>query len=139
MTTLREGPRIQTRLSLEEHLRFQKAMVKHNLTIGQLTRDAIAFYLDKLDQGALDEKERILERRIKKMEDRLSGLVARANIDVGVILTLMYARMKRETRDEELKMARNKSAQRLNKNIELLEQEAQQRERDNRNGSGDKK
>lgn len=137
--TTSEGPRIQTRLSLDEHLRFQKALVKRDLTIGQLTRDAITFYLDKLDEGALDERERLLERRIKKMEDRLSGLMARANIDVGVILTLMYARMKKETRDEELKMARNKSAQRLNKNIELLEQEAQQKEKNSSNGNGDKR
>ena len=81
----------------------------------------------------------MLERRIKKMEDRLSGLVARANIDIGVILGLIYARMNKETRDEQMKMARNKSAQRLNRNIELIEQEAQQKENNKANWSGDKK
>jgi hypothetical protein len=35
----------------------------------------------------------LVEQRIRRMEDRLAAIMVQAEIDVGVILHLMYARM----------------------------------------------
>lgn len=121
MTPLREGPRITTRLVDEDNTRFMRAVISSRTTVSQLARDAIRFYLDQLDAGLIAERENKLEVRIKKMEDRLAGLLARANIDVGVIINLMYARMNSQTREEEIKVAHSKSAQRLRRKAQVIE------------------
>lgn len=121
MTPLREGPRITTRLVTEDNTRFMRAVMSSRSTVSQLARDAIRYYLDQIDAGLLAERENKLELRIKKMEDRLAGLLARANIDVGVIINLMYARMNSQTREEEIKTAHNKSALRLRRKAQVIE------------------
>lgn len=119
--TLREGPRITTRLADEDYNRFLQAVIANKTTVSQLARDAMCFYLDHLDSDRKKEYDSQLETRIKKMEDRLAGLLARANIDVGVIINLMYARMNVQTREEEIKAAHAKSAQRLRRKAEVIE------------------
>lgn len=121
MTPLREGPRITTRLAPDDHSRFLRVLSVQQMTYSQLARDAICFYLDALEADAINRRDSKVEARIKKMEDRLAGLVARANIDIGVVINLMYARMNSQTREEEITVAHQKSAQRLRKKLDTIE------------------
>ena len=84
----------------------------------EVVRRAVTDYLDRLAREQNDERETKLERRIKKMEDRIAGLLARANIDVGVILSIMRANMPAATRDDDLKKAHKTSVMRLRKKLE---------------------
>lgn len=119
--TIRETPKIVTRLEAEDYRRFMGLAASKQMPMSQLARDAICFYLDHLDRGANDARESQLELRIKKMENRLAGLLARANIDIGVIMNLMYSRMNAQTREEEIHVAHSKSVQRLKRKIETVE------------------
>lgn len=113
MSTLREGPRIQTRLSMKDYIRFQRYVNEKRLSIGQLARDAICFYLDHLDKGVFDEHETELKTQMAAMEKRVVDLLETTNIDVGVMLSLVYSRMNKDTRDLSLKNAHQKATQRL--------------------------
>lgn len=84
----------------------------------ELVRRAVTEYLDRLEQAQFQERETKLERRLKKMEDRIAGLLSRGNIDVGVILAIMRANMPAATRDDDLKKAHKTSVMRLRKKLE---------------------
>ena len=84
----------------------------------EVVRRAVTDYLDRLEREQIDARETKLERRIKKMEDRIAGLLARGNIDVGVILAIMRNNMPAATRDEDIKKAHRTSVMRLRKKLE---------------------
>lgn len=118
MPPLREGPRIETRLSSNEYERFLRLVGVRELSQAQLARDAICFYIDWLEKGDNAARENELERRIKKSEDRIASLLARANIDIGVLIGILYSNMPLETREADLKMAHTKSVERLKRKIQ---------------------
>lgn len=122
------GPRVQTRLSVKEHLRFQKTMDLMNLTQGQLARDAICFYLDALQSEGNKARDVALETRISSLEETLTTLMSHANVDIGIVISLLYKRMDRETRDEDIKIAHEKSTQRLKRKIEKSKLSSEQLE-----------
>lgn len=126
MTTLREGPRIQTRLSMQDYERFQHHMEAHNLSIGQLARDAICFYLDRLEKGDMEPQEHNLKERIDLMEMQLMALLETASIDIATMLSIVHSRMDKKTRTEVLRAAQQQAKQRLSRKIETLLQKTEE-------------
>ena len=65
-----------------------------------------------------DNRETAVEKRIRKMEDRLAALQARTAIDVVMIYHLIFMNMNKQTRDEDIAWAYHRSVERLQKKLE---------------------
>ncbi len=102
-----QGPKVQTRLAPHDYERFHRLAYSKGLTTAQLARDAICYFLDQLDRGEADARESLLESRIRRMENRLAALLVRGNIDTGIIVSLLYSRMNKETRNSDIQHARS--------------------------------
>lgn len=119
MPRKRQGPKIETRLLESDHRRFQRLVAERETTMAQLGRDAILFYLDHVAANDISERESMLEKRIIAMDDRLSRLIALADVDLGVLIHLLHLQMNPKTRDEDFKTAEDKTKARLRRNLSL--------------------
>lgn len=112
-------PVIFIRLHPEDQARLDLKCKSEGRKRPEIIRKALTEYLDRIEKGETDQRESKLEKRLKKMEDRLAGLLARGNIDIGVILDIIYRNMPEDRRDELLKTAHKKSVTRLRRKLEL--------------------
>lgn len=71
------------------------------------------FYLSYQEKLQSEEKDGRLEKRLRKMEDRLAGLLARTAIDVGVVYNMIWQNMPEERREKAFKTAYKQSVQRI--------------------------
>lgn len=101
-----------------DEARMKDAAKKRGITSSEFVREAILLHLDAGDREAADERETLLERRLKKMEDRLAALMARAAIDTGMIFQILQANMNPETKDEDLLWAHSLAVKRLKKKLQ---------------------
>lgn len=92
-------------------------------TKSEIAREAIRFYLDNYERLQTAEKESPLERRLKKMEDRLAALMARTAIDVGTVYTLLWHRSDGEDRKELFSACYTQAIDRLKKKLTGLDAE----------------
>jgi len=54
--------------------------------------------MDQCDQQVLDYQESKVERRLKRLEDRLAGLLARLGMDIGIVYNFLWHQSDPETR-----------------------------------------
>lgn len=92
-------------------------------TKSEIAREAIRFYLDNYERLQTEEKETPLERRLKKMEDRLAALMARTAIDVGTVYTLLWHRSDGEDRKDLFNACYTQAIDRLKKKLTGLDAE----------------
>jgi hypothetical protein len=111
-------PPIEVRLASIDQARFDKICRLEGRKRPEIARRAIVFYLDAVERQETEARDSALERRLKRMEDRLAALLARGNIDIGVIMQLIYRNMNPATREEALKSAHKKAALRIRQKIE---------------------
>lgn len=114
-------PKIETRLNPKDYEQFLKEADRRGLSKSQLARDAICNHLDRLRRGEKDEKDSLLVIEIRKSTERLASLLARIAIDVGTMLNLMYSRMGKETRDDDIKRAEGRAVKRVRYKLEAEE------------------
>ena len=119
-------PKIETRLTPKDYIQFVKEAERRGLSKSQLARDAICNHLDRIRRGERDEKDTLLVKELRKSTERLASLLARIAIDVGTILNLLYSRMGKETRDQDLIMAEGRSVKRIRKKLEGEESKLQE-------------
>ena len=112
-----QGPKVETRLGSHDYERFNKLAQTKGLTTAQLARDAICHFLDQLDREDVNARESLLETRIRKMENRLAALLVRGNIDTGIIVSLLYSRMNKETRNADIQHARSWAIKNVRKKV----------------------
>ncbi len=106
------------RLVRSDEIRLQDAAKKKGIKPSAFVREAILAYLDAGDLEVAEERESSLEKRLKKMEDRLAGLMARTAIDTGMIFQIVQANMNPETKDEDLLWAHSLAVKRLKKKLQ---------------------
>jgi hypothetical protein len=100
-------------------LRSRAMLVKE--TEARVVRAAVLFYLDHEEKEKENRRETMLEKRMKKMEDRLASIQAKTAIDVGVIYSLLWQNANYKTRDEQFIRARKHSVDRLRKKLKTEE------------------
>ncbi len=110
-------PKVETRLAPHDYERFKKLAHTKGLSTAQLARDALCHFMDQLDRGEVDARESLLESRIRRMENRLAALLVRGNIDTGIIVSLLYSRMNKETRNADIQHARSWAIKNLRKKL----------------------
>lgn len=84
---------VTTRLEQADLVKLNSLAGQKNVSQSQLIREAILAYLDNQQQGIDEPQEKLLEQRLRKMEDRLAAMMMRSNIDVGVIYNAIYFNM----------------------------------------------
>ncbi len=109
---------IEVRLRPEDLMRFDQVCRVSNRKRPEVAREAIIWYLEQLEKRVQDARETKVEARIRKMENRMAALISRGNIDVGVILELIYGNMPVADRDEVIKKAHKRAAKRLKSKVE---------------------
>ena len=122
MPKTKQTPKIETRLSIESYRRFDELSRTRGKTRTEVAREALLLFLDHEDKLREDNRESVLEKRMRKMEERLASLMARTAIDVGTIFSLMYRNIDRsmseKERDEMVTWAYNVAVARLKKKLE---------------------
>lgn len=93
-------PTIATKLTESDYDRFDRLCRMDQRTKTEVAREALRFYLDHRDSQILDERESAVEKRIKKMEDRIAKLIVKVGLDVGTLHQLFWSRSDPEGRDE---------------------------------------
>lgn len=92
----------------------------------EIGREAIRFYLDNYERLQAEDRESPLERRLKKMEDRLAALMARTAIDVGTVYSLLWHRSDKEDRKELFNACYTQAIDRLKKKLTELDLEVKE-------------
>jgi hypothetical protein len=117
MAQEKRTPPFQIRLSSEDQNKFEILRRLQGKSRSEMGRTAINWYIEHHDKLAADKRESILERRMKKMEDRLAALHARTAIDVGLIYHLIWRNMDKNTRSDALAWAYNSTIARLKRKL----------------------
>jgi metal-responsive CopG/Arc/MetJ family transcriptional regulator len=118
MPKIKTAPQIEFRLLGNDHVRFDDICRVKGKKRSELAREAVKWYLDNEENLAADSRETLLEKRMKRMEDRMAALQARTAIDVGMIFHIMYRNMEPEKRDDVVTWAYNGAIERLKKKLE---------------------
>lgn len=90
----------------------QTAMAK-GMAPSAIVREAVLLYLDGIETKEIDARESLVEKRLKKMEERLASLLARTAIDAGMIFQILQSHMNPETKAEDLMWVHNLAVKRL--------------------------
>lgn len=119
----KSAPRTPTlifRLHPEDQTRLDELCRLEGKKRPQLVREAVTWYLEHKDRLAEDMRDSKVEKRLKRMEDRLSGLLAKANLDLGTIVQIMYSKLggTDEQKAAAFKKARRQSVLRLKQKLQ---------------------
>jgi hypothetical protein len=131
MTNPKQTDPIRTRLTVEDRLKFEQTCTAAGLTEAELARKAIREMLDRQDQGIraevrdeLAEEVRQLQEVVKtlllqqkKTENRMAALMARNNIDIGIVYQILWFRTDPKDREEMFKEARVNAVRRASKKL----------------------
>jgi hypothetical protein len=117
MPKSKQTPPVQLRLIPADHLRFDAMCRLKGKTRTQLAREAINWFLNQPEGADATSGGTDLERRLKKMEDRLAKIQVKTAIDAGMIYLLMYRNMDLNERDKAIAWAYQSSVKRLRKKL----------------------
>ncbi len=111
-------PSIEFRLLADVQKRFDDLCRVKGQNRSQLAREAVAWYLDNQEKLTADARETVLQKQMKKGEDRMCSLLAKNAIDTATIVALLYENMGEKVRDERLTSAYNMAVYRTKKRLE---------------------
>lgn len=119
----RRTTNLQTRLSPLDEERFFALAKAQNRTGTELLRESIKFYLDHCDRQVVDYQESKLERRLKRLEDRMAGLLARLGMDIGIVYNFLWHQSDPETRRQLFDKCYKDARLRLANKLDVLEED----------------
>lgn len=115
--------KIQTQLGPVDQERFDQVVASQKRPSAEVARAAIRHYLDYCDTLPAERQETKIERRLKRLEDRLAGLLARLGLDVGIIYQFLWIQSNPETRAELFNKCFKASKDRLSGKLDVIEDE----------------
>ena len=126
---------VSTSLVPEEAKKIKELAQAKNLSVSELCREGMQWYLANQDKQEIDNRETLLEKRMRKMEERMASLMAKIGIDAGMIIHILYRNMDKEKRNDVIAWAYNSAVARLRKKlggqaIEIKEQMAKADDKD---------
>lgn len=108
---------VYSSLSPEDFSKFSEMADQKQITQAELFREAIMFYIEHQDRLQSEEKDSKLESRLRKMEERLAGLLARTAIDVGVVYNMVWRNMPEAEREKTFKSAYRQAVERIKQKL----------------------
>lgn len=115
-----QTPPITYRLLSVDQARLDEICSQEKKTRPEVTREAVLWYLDNRERLSEDLRQSKLEKRLRHLEDRLAGLLAKANLDLGTLVQIMFNRMggTEAEKTEIFKKARRQSVKRLKQKLQ---------------------
>lgn len=123
---------LATKISKSDQLRLEQICQLENKTKAEVLREALRYYMDRKETNLLDERDSLLEKRIKRMEDRLASLMVKVGLDVGTLHQLFWSRADQDGRDELFTQCYISAVKRLKKKLNPDEKNLADRAADNR-------
>lgn len=114
---------VQTRLSPVDQERFNRLSDVQKRPAADILRDALRMYMDHCDEQNVRERETALERRLRRMEDRLAALLARLGMDIGIVYSFLWYQSDAQTRSELFNRCYKNSRDRLAGKLDVIEDE----------------
>ena len=124
--TRKQSPKIETRLTATDHKRFLQLAEERKLSMAELSREAVLFYLDNHQTSVEDKRETKVERRLKAIEDRYASLLVRIGLDTGTIMALLSSRIESAKRTEVMDSCYRISVRHFNKKLEGVAKDMKQ-------------
>jgi hypothetical protein len=90
MSRKKKDPRIETRLSQDDMLRFETLSAAVKQSKSDLAREAIRWYLNNRESIVNKQKNDELTLAIRSMTDRVCGMLARQGAQVGTLFELAW-------------------------------------------------
>lgn len=134
MVAKKQAPLVTTRLSANDQARLDEICKLEGKTQTEVVRRAIVEMLDRQEQGMAAEIKDKLAERLKKMEDRMAALLARNNLDIGIIYQILWLRSDPEKRDKLWEVARKYAIARSSKALVQGDQEIKEQIKENLKG-----
>lgn len=106
---------ISYRLTSVDQARLDEICSREKKTRPEVTREAMLWYLDNRERLSEDMRQSELVKQMKHQTNRLAGLLAKANLDLGTLVQIFYSRMggTEEEKTAVFKKARKQSITRL--------------------------
>ena len=123
MPKTKRTPRIETRLAPADFIAFDQLCRLEGKTRSELAREALRWFMANHERARQEKTETPLERRLKKMEDRLAGLMVKNGLDIGTMYALMWSRTDETTRKALFKEMRVRAIKRMKEQLSPEEQE----------------
>jgi hypothetical protein len=117
MPKTKQTPPIVFRLLSNDQERFDELCRTKGKNRSQLAREAVVWYLENQSKEIPPVVESLLEKRIRKMEERMAALQARTAIDIGIVFHLIFRNMDKEKRGDQVAWAYGKSIERLKRKL----------------------
>jgi len=135
---------IRTRLNVDDRLKFEQICAAEGLTEAELARQAVRELLERKEAGVRAEiRDQLAEEMAqlkdvvkallvqqKKTENRMAALMARNNIDIGIVYQLLWFRADRETREKMFQEARVHAVKRASQKLKEGDQEVKEMMKD---------
>ncbi len=135
---------IRTRLTVEDRLKVEQLCSAEGLTEAELARKAVRELLERQEAGVRSEIRDQLAEEVtqlkdvvkamllqqKKTENRMAALMARNNIDIGIVYQLLWFRADRETRDKMFQEARVHAVKRASQKLQEGDKEVKEMMKD---------
>lgn len=93
-------PTIATKLAAIDHIKFEQFCRVQGKTKTEIAREVILFYLQAKTAENIDEHQCALEKRLQKMENRISGLLVKLGIGLYGLEHLLWLRTDSEVRSK---------------------------------------
>ena len=93
-------PQVVTRLAPSVYEEFERLCRVEGRAKSEIARRAITWYVQNQEQEKNNERDSVVEQRLKKMEDRIAKLLVKVGIEVCSQGHLFWTRTDRESRKE---------------------------------------
>lgn len=119
----RRTPTIATKLVASDHVKFEQLCRMEGKTKTEIARKAILEYMERQEKGIADERESKLEARLRKMEDRLAGILVKLGIGIFKMDHLFWLRSDKEIRRDLFKECYVAGVRRMREKLSKQEEE----------------
>lgn len=93
-------PTVATKLAPADYIKYEQVCRLEGKTKTEIARKAILDYMERREKAVSDERESKLEARLRKMEDRIAGLLVKLGIGIYKMDHLFWTRADKEIRRE---------------------------------------
>ena len=96
--TPRRTPTIATKLAAVDHIKYEQFCRMEGRTKTEVARAAILYYMKAKETEKLDEHQAAIEKRFRRMENRLAGLLVKLGVGIYGLEHLFWTRTDDEIR-----------------------------------------
>jgi hypothetical protein len=122
----RRTPTIATKLVPSDLIRFDTICRLEGKTKTEIARKAIREYIERHEKVMTDDRESLLEDRIRRMENRLAGLLVKLGIGIYKLDHLFWTRTDKDVRGELFRECHAAGVKKMKEKLTAFEEELRQ-------------